>query len=66
MLTRRKCLDDIRLHQARANKLRLLIASTDNPNVKKRLAKGYVWHIKRKRELKIMLIDDILVAIEED
>ena len=66
MLTRRKCLDDIRLHQARTNKLRLLIASTDNPNVKKRLAKGYVWHIKRKRELKLMLIDDIIVAIDED
>ena len=66
ILTKKKCLEDIRLHKARAKKLRLLIASTDNPNVKKQLVKGYVWHIKRKRELKLMLINDISVTINED
>ncbi|RHW37408.1 hypothetical protein D1B33_07625 [Lysinibacillus yapensis] len=66
MLTKRKCLDDIRMHKAHTKKLRLLIASTDNPNVKKQLVKGYVWHIKSKRELKLMLIDDIVVAMDED
>lgn len=65
-LTKRKCLEDIRLHNARAKKLQLLIASTDDPNVKKQLVKGYVWHIKLKRELKLMLINDIAVTINED
>ena len=63
---RRKCLEDIRLHKGRTKKLRLLIANTDNPDVKKQLVKGYVWHIKRKRELKLMLIADITVANNED
>ena len=66
MLTRRKCLEDIRLHKARAKKLQSLIAITDNPNVKKQLVKGYIWHIKRNRELKLMLINDIVaVTINE-
>ena len=66
ILNRRKCLDDIRLHKIRTKKLRLLIANTDNADVKKQLTKGYIWHIKRKRELRLMLIDDIKVTINED
>lgn len=61
-LERRKCLDDIRLHKVRTKKLRILIANTDNIDVKKLLTKGLIWHIKCKRALKLMLID----YIEED
>ena len=58
-LERRKCLDDIRLHKVRTKKLRILIANTNNVDVKKQLTKGLIWHIKSKRALKLMLIDDI-------
>ncbi|MBD8037003.1 hypothetical protein H9635_09625 [Solibacillus sp. A46] len=58
-IERRKCLDDIRLHKVRTKKLRILIANTDDADVKKHLTKGLIWHIKRKRKLKQMLIDDI-------
>lgn len=58
-LERRKCLDDIRLHKVRTKKLRILIANTDNVDVKKQLTKGLIWHIKCKRVLKLMLFDDM-------
>ena len=58
-LEKRKCLDDIRLHKVRTKKLRILIANTVNADVKKHLTKGLIWHIKSKRKLKQMLIDDI-------
>ncbi|WP_339212813.1 hypothetical protein [Solibacillus sp. FSL W8-0372] len=58
-IERRKCLDDIRLHKVRTKKLRILIANTDDADVKKHLTKGLIWHIKRKRKLRQMLIDDI-------
>ena len=59
MLRRRKYLNEIRLHKIRTRKLRLLIAKTENDDVKKHLTKGLIWHIKRKRALRVMLIDDI-------
>ena len=58
-IERRKCLDDIRLHKVRTKKLRILIANTVDADVKKHLTKGLIWHIKSKRKLKQMLIDDI-------
>ncbi|OBW59165.1 hypothetical protein A9986_19480 [Solibacillus silvestris] len=58
-LARRKCLEEIRLHKVRTKKLRILITNTDNIEVKMQLTKGLLWHIKRKRELRKMLIDDI-------
>ncbi|BAK15491.1 uncharacterized conserved protein [Solibacillus silvestris StLB046] len=58
-LVRRKCLEEIRLHKVRTKKLRILIANTDNIEVKTQLTKGLIWHIKRKRELRKILIDDI-------
>ena len=59
MLTRKKCLDDIRHHKICTKKLRKLIANTDNADVKKQLTKGLIWHFRRKRELRQMLIDDM-------
>ncbi|AMO86469.1 hypothetical protein SOLI23_13150 [Solibacillus silvestris] len=58
-LVRRKCLEEIRLHKVRTKKLRILITNTDNIEVKTQLTKGLLWHIKRKRELRKILIDDI-------
>lgn len=59
MLARKKCLDDIRLHKLCTKKLRELIANTDNVDVKKRLTKGLIWHLRKKRILRQMLIDNI-------
>lgn len=59
MLARKKCLDDIRIHKLCTKKLRKLIAYTDNVEVKKQLTKGLIWHIKKKRMLRQLLIDNI-------
>ena len=59
MLARKKCLENIRLHKVRTKKLRILIANTENIDVKKQLTKGLIWHIKCKRALKLLLFDDI-------
>ncbi|MEK5186218.1 hypothetical protein [Solibacillus sp. FSL W7-1324] len=58
MLAKKKCLDGIRLHKVRTKKLQIMIAKTTNVDVKKHLTKGLIWHIKCKRALLQLLINE--------